>query len=70
MVVVLPAPFGPSNANTVPVGTARSSPESTSVRPKRLRSPRASMASVMACSFDGFWSAYAANCLCSALLFK
>jgi hypothetical protein len=31
--VVLPAPFGPSRANTVPAGTCRSMPSSTSLSP-------------------------------------
>src|SRR5206468_803923 len=32
-VVVLPAPFGPRSANTVPAGTTRFTPCSTSIRP-------------------------------------
>ena len=45
--VVLPAPFGPSRARTVPGPAARSTPRSASVRPKRLVSPPASMVLVM-----------------------
>jgi len=37
--VVLPAPFGPSRPNTAPSGTARSTPASATVAPKRLVTP-------------------------------
>ncbi len=42
--VVLPAPLGPSTPCTVPGRTARSTPSSAWVFPKRLRRPRASIA--------------------------
>ncbi len=42
--VVLPAPFGPSSANTVPVGTSRSMPSRTTWSPNALRNPSAVMA--------------------------
>ncbi|OEJ45727.1 hypothetical protein AR457_17840 [Streptomyces agglomeratus] len=52
--VVLPAPFGPSREKTVPSGTARSTPSSTTLSPYDLRSPFAAMAKlVMRCSFRG-----------------
>ncbi len=38
-VVVLPAPFGPRREKTVPSGTARSMPSSTSVSPNDFRRP-------------------------------
>ncbi len=41
--VVLPAPFGPSRARTLPRSAARSTPASAWVLPKRLVSPSASM---------------------------
>jgi hypothetical protein len=41
--VVLPAPFGPSSPNTVPVRTARLTPSSARVSPNRLTRPSASM---------------------------
>jgi DNA-binding transcriptional MerR regulator len=43
MVVVLPAPFGPSSATTSPRSIRRSRPWSTSAVPYRIRSPRVSM---------------------------
>ena len=43
-IVVLPAPFGPSSANTLPSATSRSTPSSTTCSPKDLRSPVAVMA--------------------------
>jgi hypothetical protein len=43
-VVVLPAPFGPSSEKTVPSGTSRSMPSSTSWSPNDLRSPVAAIA--------------------------
>ncbi|MDF2739452.1 MAG: hypothetical protein K0S88_818, partial [Actinomycetia bacterium] len=42
--VVLPAPFGPSSEKTVPSGTSRSMPSSTSWSPNDLRSPVAAIA--------------------------
>src|SRR5262245_41269094 len=42
-VVVLPAPLGPSSANTSPASTVRSSPSSTLVAPYAFVSPRASI---------------------------
>jgi hypothetical protein len=44
MVVVLPAPLGPSRAKIVPSGTSRSMPSSTTCLPKDLRSPVAAIA--------------------------
>src|SRR4051794_30488470 len=44
MVVVLPAPFGPSTATTSPVLTSRSSPSTACCAPYALRSPRTSTA--------------------------
>ena len=41
--VVLPAPFGPSRPNTVPMRTWRSTPASAVVSPKRLTRPSAAM---------------------------
>src|SRR6266542_2815805 len=43
-VVVLPAPLGPSSAKTVPAGTVRSIPSSTSLSPNDLRRPTAAIA--------------------------
>ena len=42
--VVLPAPLGPSNPQTVPGGTLRSTPASAVVAPYRLTRPSASIA--------------------------
>src|SRR5215471_11009118 len=42
--VVLPAPFGPSRASTLPASTARSMPSSAATGPKCLTSPWAPMA--------------------------
>ncbi|HEX3388417.1 MAG TPA: hypothetical protein VHT94_05200 [Streptosporangiaceae bacterium] len=39
MVVVLPAPFGPTKPQTEPTGMARSTPSTTVRRPKRFVSP-------------------------------
>ncbi|SRR5690606_33128201 len=44
-VVVLPAPFGPSNPSTDPVGTSRSTPARASVSPNRFFKPSARTAS-------------------------
>src|SRR5579862_4794131 len=52
MVVVLPAPFGPRKACTSPVRTVRSRPSSAVALPKRLRSPRASIAFAMRSSLS------------------
>ncbi len=43
-VVVLPAPFGPSRANTVPAGMVRSMPSRTVLSPYDLRRPMAETA--------------------------
>src|SRR5215207_881753 len=43
-VVVLPAPFGPSSASTLPVASSRSTPSSARTAPKRLVSPSATIA--------------------------
>src|SRR5438067_9862610 len=43
-VVVFPAPFAPSREKTVPDGTCRSMPSSTTWSPKALRSPAAAIA--------------------------
>src|SRR6266545_1785931 len=48
-VVVLPAPLGPSNASTVPCGTARSMPFRTCVFPNALVIPCASTIAVATC---------------------
>ncbi len=45
MVVVLPAPFGPTNPQTEPLGIARSRPSTTVRSPKRLVSPAVDTAS-------------------------
>ena len=42
--VVLPAPFGPSRANTEPAGTSRSIPSRTTCLPYDLRRPRTRIA--------------------------
>ena len=42
MVVVLPAPFGPSRPTTVPSGTRKSTPSSAVNDPNRLTNPSAS----------------------------
>ena len=47
IVVVLPAPLGPRKACTSPAATVRSRPSSAVALPKRLRSPRASIAFAM-----------------------
>src|SRR4051795_11025470 len=44
IVVVLPAPFGPRNPYTVPVGTARSTPQTARVSPNDFARPDASIA--------------------------
>jgi hypothetical protein len=44
IVVVLPAPFGPSRANTPPPGTDRSSPSTALTAPNAFPSPSASIA--------------------------
>ena len=46
MVVVLPAPLGPSREKIVPAGTFRSMPSSTTVSPNDLRSPAADTAAI------------------------
>ena len=46
--VVLPAPFGPSTATHSPVSTDRSMPRTASTDPYDLRSPRTSIAVVIA----------------------
>ena len=46
--VVFPAPLGPSRPSTVPVRAARSAPASAVVLPKRLTSPSASIAYIIA----------------------
>jgi len=46
IVVVLPAPFGPSNAITSPRRAVKSTPHSTSVLPYRIRRSRTSIAMV------------------------
>jgi hypothetical protein len=46
-VVDFPDPFGPSSANTLPVGTLKSTLSSAMVAPYRLRSPRTEMAFVV-----------------------
>src|SRR5215204_308273 len=43
-VVVLPAPFRPSSASTLPVASSRSTPSSAGTAPKRLVSPSATIA--------------------------
>src|SRR3954453_8355453 len=45
MVVLLPAPFGPSSASPSPRRMSRSTPRRTSLSPYRIRSPRTLMAS-------------------------
>src|SRR4029450_10196586 len=42
--VVLPAPFGPSSASTLPAGSSRSTPSSARTSPKRLPRPSARIA--------------------------
>src|SRR5437667_8518014 len=49
IVVVLPAPFGPSRPNTLPVGTSRSMPASASTSPNRFVRPSTRIAS------SGIW---------------
>src|SRR5437899_8580842 len=54
--VVLPAPLGPSSANTVPGGTSRSTPASALVAPKLFTKPStrtAAVGDVSACILGG-----------------
>src|SRR5687767_10263384 len=52
IVVVLPAPLGPSTPYTVPLGTARSTPSTARTSPKALTRPSASIARA---GSDGIW---------------
>src|SRR3954471_4515059 len=52
-VVVLPAPFGPSSANTVARGTAKLTPCTTSMRPYAARTSRSSSAGGAGASASG-----------------
>src|SRR5687768_3726135 len=53
MNVVLPAPFGPSNPNTLPSRIARSTPASARVLPKLFMRPMVSIAFVMEHRLEG-----------------
>src|SRR6516165_4522180 len=44
--VLLPAPFSPTNANTSPARTDKSTPSSATVAPKRFRTPSIRRSSV------------------------
>jgi hypothetical protein len=53
MVVVLPAPLGPSSPKISPRATANESPSTAVTSPKRRVSPRASMAGPFAAARAG-----------------
>ncbi len=55
MIVVLPAPLGPSSAKTPPVAMSRSIPSSTTRSPKRLVSASVSMAEIMVAPLSLGW---------------
>ena len=55
MVVVLPAPFGPSRQSTSPLSISKSTPESTSLSPYRIRRSRTVTTVVMAAFREGIW---------------
>ena len=52
-VVVLPAPLGPSSANTLPSAISRSMPSRTTLSPKALRSPTTCTAATRAHTVAG-----------------
>src|SRR6185312_5867672 len=53
IVVDLPAPLGPSRPRQMPSGTSRSSPSTAVIVPKRLTTPRSSIAAMRRFSMIG-----------------